>query len=405
LVLDLDKEHVVVSGVIDLAQRTAHAPRGGHSIALYDERSETEPIAEAKTAGDGKVRLTVPSDKLARPGRGKLVLKFPGDETLAASVDEQPITRRASVAMAVEDAVSPTEPGDTVTIPIVLTSSRGPVDGGVVEALVDGVAVGTGSVAEGRAELNVALDVDHRGPTRLSVRYLPASPFYKPGPVLQVVVPVAPPSILLRVILAVLVVVAGVWVTVSWRRSKKLPKLGKGRPMLTPGVHVVQSRRGENAWKGTVVDAHDGHPLSGVTVMVRAPSLEDEGVLFETTTDERGLFSFELDTRPEGAELLARSNSHAEERKALPTGGTLRIALITRRRAIQRRLVNWARVRGKPYDAKPDPTPGHVRDAAVLQSREEVERWATAVEAAAFGPDDVDAGTEDRIRDIEPGPR
>ena len=107
---------------------------------------------------------------------------------------------------------------------------------------------------------------------------------------------------------------------------------------------------------------------------------------------------------PEGAELVAKSRSHAEERKALPTGGTLRIALITRRRAIQRRLVNWARVRGRPYDHKPDPTPGHVREAAVLQNREEVERWARAVEHAAFGPDDVDEVAEDGIHDLEPGP-
>lgn len=404
LVLDLDKEQVVVSGVMDLAQRTAHAPRGGHRIRLFDERSDAEPLAEAETSGDGKVRFTLPTATLAGPGRGKLVLKYPGDDALAASEDEQPITRRASVRMSLLEDVPPADPGDTATVLLRLEAARGTVDSGVVEGLVDGMAVGTGPVVGGEAQLTVALDVEHRGPTTLSVRYVPSSPFYKPGPMLEVTVPMAPPSILLRVVLAVLVVAAGAWVTVSWRRSKKLPKLGKGRPMLTPGVHVVKSRQGQNAWQGTVVDAHDGHPLTGVTVLVRAPSLDDDGILVEATTDERGSFAFELDARPEGAELVAKSRSHAEERKALPTGGTLRIALITRRRAIQRRLVNWARVRGRPYDHKPDPTPGHVREAAVLQNREEVERWARAVEHAAFGPDDVDEVAEDGIHDLEPGP-
>lgn len=405
LVLDLDKDQVVVSGIMDLAQRTAHAPRGGHRIRLFDERSDKEPLAEAETSGDGKVRFTIPTDALAGPGRGQLVLKYLGDQALAASEDEQPITRRASVRMSLVEAVPPTDPGDTAVVPLSLVAARGTVDSGVVEGLVNGIPVGTGPVVDGQARLTVALDVEHRGPTTLSVRYLPSSPFYKPGPMLEVTVPVAPPSILLRVVLAVLVVAAGVWVTVSWRRSKKLPTLGKGRPMLTPGVHVVKSRQGENAWKGTVVDAHDGHPLAGVTVLVRAPSLDDEGILVQTRTDERGLFAFELASRPEGGEIVAKSRSHAEERKALPSGGTLRIALITRRRAIQRRLVNWARVRGRPYDHDPDPTPGHVRDAAILQNREEVERWARAVEHAAFGPGEVDEAAENDIQELEPGPR
>lgn len=405
LVLDLDKEQVVVSGIMDLAQRTAHAPRGGHVIRLLDERSDEKALAEAETSGDGKVRFTIPTATLSGPGRGKLVLKYDGDEALAPSEDEQPITRRASVRMSLIADVPPTDPGDTAVVPLRLVAPRGTVDSGVVEALVDGVPVGTGTVVDGEARLTVALDVEHRGPTTLSVRYLPSSPFYKPGPMLEVTVPVAPPSIMLRVVLAVLVVAAGAWVTVSWRRSKKLPKLGKGRPMLTPGVHVVKSRQGENVWTGTVVDAHDGHPLAGVTVLVRAPSLDDDGILVDVRTDDRGLFAFELDTRPDGAELVAKSRSHAEEQKALPNGGTLRIALITRRRAIQRRLVNWARVRGRPYDHKPDPTPGHVREAAVLQNRDEVEQWARAVEHAAFGPEDVDEAAERDIHELEPGPR
>ena len=39
-------------------------------------------------------------------------------------------------------------------------------------------------------------------------------------------------------------------------------------------------------------------------------------------------------------------------------------ALVLRKRALLDRLVEWARRRGLPYDARPEPTPGHVRRAA-----------------------------------------
>jgi hypothetical protein len=404
LVVDLDKDTVAISGLLDLADRTAHASRGGHLVKLFDERSATEAIAEARSSGDGKVRMSVPTAKLGEPGRGTLRLVFEGQAALERAEDEQPITRRSTVRLALSEPVEPTDPGDSAVVRLTLSTPRGTVDGGVAEALVDGASVGSAPVTDGNSELTVILGVNHKGPVRLAVRYVPSSPFFIPGPVLEVEVPVAPPSIALRLILAVLVIAAGVWVTVSWRRSKKLPTLGKGRPMLTPGVHVVHSRSGTNAWKGTVVDAHEGTALRNVAVVVRAPSLEDDGTLLEVVTDAEGRFEFALDARPDGAELVASSKSHAEERKALPAGGTLRIALITRRRALQRRLVQWAKLRGRPYDAKPEPTPAHVRQAAIIKDRGEVETWASAVEEAAFGPGGVDDRVEERVRDLEPGP-
>ncbi|HZO13524.1 MAG TPA: carboxypeptidase regulatory-like domain-containing protein, partial [Polyangiaceae bacterium] len=141
--------------------------------------------------------------------------------------------------------------------------------------------------------------------------------------------------------------------------------------------------------------------LPGVRIVVRAPTLEGDGVVLSTESDERGRFAFELDKRPEAAELCATSRSHSEERRPLPPAGTLRIALVTRRRAVLRRLVSWARVRGVPYDQAPEPTPGHVRGVA---DRDEVRTWASGVEHAAFGPDEVDEGMETELRDREPGP-
>jgi hypothetical protein len=402
LVSELDDEQLVVSGVLDLALGTVHASRQGLTVTLHDERG---PLAEATTAGDGKVRLLVDPGKLLGPGTGKLELSFSGNEELAEAHDEQPVTRRTTVGMRLEKEVEPADPGDTATIELALDTRRGPVDGGVVEALSGGASLGSAPVVNGRAVVVVALDPKLRSAPVLSVRYLPSSPFYKPGQMLSVEVPIAPPSILLRVLLTMVVIAAAGWVTLSWRRSRELPKLSGEHPPLAPGVHVVRSHaRDDGRWEGDVVDAHDGTLLCGARVRVRAPTLEADDVLVDVLSDDRGRFSFELVGRPDGAEIVIEAPSHAEQRKALPPSGTLRIALITRRRALVRRFVQWSQFRGAPYDTRPEATPAHVQAIARAQRRADVERWASDVERAAFGPGDVDADRERQIREAEPGP-
>lgn len=406
-VLDLDKDRLAISGVLDLALATAHASREGLGVVLSDESGKK--LASGKTGGDGKVRLTFEPKDLAGPGTGKLRLAFEGSEDLAPASDEQAVTRRAMVKMRLAGEVDATDPGDTtdVVVEVLASHDHQPVDGGVVEALLGSSSVGSATVAGGKAVITVLIDAEVVGEQRsveLALRYLPSSPSYRPGPALTVDVPIAPPSVLLRILLTIVVVAAGIWVVASWRRSKELPALNRGHLALTPGVHVVHSKRGAKAWKGTVVDAHDGQVLAGVKIIVRAPTLEGDGVLHETITDAHGMFAFDLAERPDSAELVTYAATHSEERKALPAGGTLRIALITRRRALLRRFVSWARIRGRPYDNKPDPTPSHVREAAELHQRPEVVEWAKAVEDAAFGPGEVDEPLEARIRSVEPGP-
>ena len=85
----------------------------------------------------------------------------------------------------------------------------------------------------------------------------------------------------------------------------------------------------------------------------------------------------------------------------LPPAGELSIALLLRRRALLARLVGWARKRGRPFDVKPEPTPGHVRRAAAEDFQ--TARWADAVERAVFGVGEVDARTEREIERDGPG--
>jgi hypothetical protein len=84
----------------------------------------------------------------------------------------------------------------------------------------------------------------------------------------------------------------------------------------------------------------------------------------------------------------------------LPEAGELDVALVLRKRALLDRLVAWARRRGLPFDARPEPTPGHVRRAAAGEFT--VARWADAVERAAFGGQVVDAHAEKEVERLAP---
>jgi hypothetical protein len=276
------------------------------------------------------------------------------------------------------------------------------VDAGVVEALLGGSSVTSATVVDGRAVLLVPLEPKlPAGPLPLTLRYLPSTPFHRAGAPLIIEIPIAPPSPWLRAVLALVVLAAAAWVTMSWRRSRKAPSLGKGKPLLTPGVHVVERAPSGTHWEGTILDAHEGIVIPCARVVVSAPSLEDDGVIVSIESDAEGRFAFDLERRPDGGELVASAATHSEERRPLPPAGKLRIALVTRRRAVLRRFVSWARARGEPYDTKPEPTPAQVRTVA---DRDQVRRWAGDVEAAAFGPGTVDQSVEARLRDDEPGP-
>jgi hypothetical protein len=74
---------------------------------------------------------------------------------------------------------------------------------------------------------------------------------------------------------------------------------------------------------------------------------------------------------------------------------------VLRKRALLSRLVSWAKLRGRPFDARPEPTPGHVKRAAADDLR--VARWADAVERAAYAGGPVDARVEEDVDRLAPG--
>jgi hypothetical protein len=79
----------------------------------------------------------------------------------------------------------------------------------------------------------------------------------------------------------------------------------------------------------------------------------------------------------------------------------LQIALVLRKRALLEQLIGWARRRGKPFDAGPEPTPGQVRRAAGTEVA--VARWAEAVERAAYGGAPIDRAAQAEVDRLAPG--
>ena len=103
------------------------------------------------------------------------------------------------------------------------------------------------------------------------------------------------------------------------------------------------------------------------------------------------------------ARLVVDATAYTRYERPLPAASVLSIAIVTRRRALLDRLVRWARQHGSPFDATPEPTPGHVRRAARRAKLEDIEAWAEQVERAAFGPLPLTDADEQEVRNAEPG--
>lgn len=407
--IDLDRESVPVSASLRVDRSEAlpdiPAKREGMLVVLEDERGTR--IADAWTGGDGRARFDVKTASLAGPGQGELRLRFDGAPGLAKATASLPVVRRAEARLALAAPPSSSDPEDGVPIDVEVTSSRGPVSEGVVEALRGVDSVGAAKVDDGRALVVASFAVDHANRVPLTLRYVPSAPWWRAGPDLRVDVAIEGPGLLRQILLAVVVVVVTAWVIAGWRRAPK-PRAPKDveAPAAAPsgraGVQVVAASADQSGWRGIVTDAHEGTPVTGANLSIVVPSFEGDGVVLRAVTDDRGAFTLEGAPAVNGARLIVESATHSTYEQALPPPSVLGVTLVTRRRAMLDRLVRWARRQGAPFDGPPEPTPGHVRRVAARANVTEVEAWAHQLEQIAFGPDTVDEHLEQQIRATEP---
>ncbi|MFO7179909.1 MAG: carboxypeptidase-like regulatory domain-containing protein, partial [Pseudomonadota bacterium] len=272
---------------------------------------------------------------------------------------------------------------------------------GSVEALVAGRTVGIAPVHAGRADLRIALGAGERS-VPVKLRYLPAAPWWLPGPEHELTVQVARASALRHLPWAVVLLALGAWILAGWRRPPRTERALEARP--TPrqprraSLHWAPEAFPSGGWSGAVIDAHDGTPIGGARVCISGG-----GTKRSVTTDARGEFT--IDAAPADGPLTVSVHApwHSELERALPPPGRLTIALVTRRRALLARFVDWAERWRSASEASPrEPTPGEIARAASERKHEDVVAWANAVEAAAFGPDPVDRHREAAVRALEP---
>lgn len=409
--VDLDRESFPVAAVIQVDRRdparssaAGSTPREGLSIVLEDERGKR--LGEAPTGGDGRARFEVRTADMAGPGQGELRARFDGSGALAKAIASQPIVRRAQVSLALAHPLDPGDAEDGVPIDVDVSSSHGPVEGGVVEALRGGESVGAAAVQGGRARVIAVFIAGREGRVPITLRYVPAAPWWRAGPELSVEVPVRGPGVWRQIVIGALVVAIAGWILGGWRRAPKPPARADGDikppvPSGRAGVQIVGPSEGASGWRGVVTDAHDGTPIEGASITIAAPTFEGTGVLARVITDHSGAFSVEVEHRAD-ARLVVEAPLHSMHEQALPPPSRLGIMLVTRRRALLDRLVRWARRQGAPYEGPPEPTPGHVRRVAGRSQDRDVEQWAARIEEAAFGPEAVEEPIEKEIRTSEP---
>ena len=348
----------------------------------------------------------MPTKGLAGPGLGELTAQFEGSSQLGSSRASAFVTRVAGTQLDAPDSVRG-DPDAGIEIEVSVRTTRGEVDGGVVEALQGDASIGAGQVEEGRARVVVSFAGGAEATVPVTLRYVPSAPFYVPGPPETVDVRVVGPSAWRQALLALVGLGLAAWIVLKWRRAPKaertesvLPPPPSGRPEIL----VLDRPTGLKGWRGGVNDAHDGYPIAGAELRIVVPTFTGRGVLAETTTDADGAFSLEVEA-PREARLIVEGDLHATYEQPLPGPSVLRVALVTRRRALLDRLVRWAKSRGTPFDSSKEPTPGHVRRVAARNGSVQVEAWASGVENAAFGPDAVTRAVEQEVASSEPSQR
>lgn len=378
----------------------------------YDalEASKQRLLARTTTSAGQSTSFELRGTDLGRAGPATLVLRARPGPTLSATERTARILRTASVSLSMKHAPVVEGPTAPLTLNVEARAGGNPVPDGAVEVAFGPTSL-TAPVRAGLARPVLRLGVPRGGRAAVTVRYLPGSPWWESGSGLQLeirVPPANPWSQAPWIIAAGLVVL---WLARSWWRPRpatqpvenRLKRVVTGRP----AVDVVGRCTDDGSWTGTVVDAHEGVPLADVTVTASWPAFLGHSTEHSVVTDPTGAFKLQGNGpgTSEGATLEVRSRSHARLRRPLPPPGNLRIALVSRRRALLDALVRWARRRGHPWWRRGEPTPGQVAREARLQAATSTAVWAEAIQTAAFGPNPPlegqdEALTEPRAREL-----
>ncbi|HEV8550037.1 MAG TPA: hypothetical protein VGQ57_13430 [Polyangiaceae bacterium] len=359
-------------------------------------------VAQGACPLNGNAELDFATTKLTGPGPVELALRFAGSGALQPAETRRRVLATARVTLALSRAPAAADPSDGIALDVALGSAAGAVESGSVEARLDGQTVGIAKVEHGAAR--VVAQFPRRGPSeRLELRYLPTEPWWRPADALGVDVSVLARSRFSSLAWLAALGALAVWLVWGWRRPPRAERARinvEGLRTPVAGVHVVRREDGYVGWHGLVRDAHDERPVAEALVSL-VESTPDRRVLARATSDPQG--RFELHASGSGAlELVVTARLHSDFSCPAPPHGEVRVELVSRRRSVLGRLVRWAERRGAVGRTRAEPTPGDVKRHGRRSRKEEVVAWASAVEAAAYGPEPVDETIEHDVGRREP---
>jgi hypothetical protein len=370
------------------------------SVADPAERS----LGKLSAADSNIVPVTVSSNDWREAGPAILLVRFAGDAHTRPFELQHPVLRTLRVATTAKDLPLKVTAGEKLSFTCEATTRRGPLSTGSIEIAVDGVPMQVVATSRtGSAAVEVTAPKTP-GAMKVSLRYVPTSEGYVAGAAEDHILDVVEPSPWRHTGWAAAGVFVLVWFALSRRRIPQVTREPRTATPPPPRAHVEllgpPSQRNVG-WDGLVVDAHEGTPLPGAQICVYQPGFGSVNLLYETESDAEGTFSIPTGLVGAGAmcELAVRSQRYSSFRTALTAPGHLRVHLVSVRRALLDRLVEWTKRRGAPFRAKPEPTPDWVAEIARIRGHTDVERWANAVSAAAFGPA---APQEAQTPDLEP---
>ncbi len=378
-------------------------------LGLEAPHRELVPLATSRTHVGERARFELSSDALGAPGAALLVARIKRPEGLAGEEARKRITKTAFVELSPVGDRHAGDAQDGIEVEVLARTVTGEVDGGSVEARLDGNPISTASVANGRARLLVRLpgrtpSGSTPEPVSIELVYVSSAPWWLPGPPAHTVVELRPASVWRQ--LPWFVAAAGIlaWIAVLWTRPAERKRARSAEPPRPPGrEELAVDESDARGYAGTVRDAHTGEALSGAELTILAPGLEGEVVLEQVTTDRSGAFTADWtrDT-PDATRLRVAAAGYSTLDRPLPARGTLTVHLVARRRALLTRLIAWAERRGKPWYTGRPPTPRQVALTADLRGEELTADWARSVEEAVYGPSDPKEETERQLEGREP---
>ena len=382
-------------GLVARAQNGAAAPTAAELVLSIAADGSERELGRAALDGLGEIhRLTLASGSFGPPGPARLLARLRargGDELAQATI---PVVRSATVVLQAGPTLAAGVEAGT-TFQIRASSVLGPAPSGVVEARSRGRSIAAARVKEGLATLTLPSAASVALGSTLMLEYVGGGAGWLSGPPLELRLAPAGPSYGRYLLWTIAAAFAALAVVLGWRRPPRVPRTEvRAAPRPRASVEVLEPFGAGGDYRGFVRDAHEGYAITPalVTFVGAGPN---RPVLAQARTGQDGAFHIGASSFPPETMVEVTAPFHATLAAALPVPGVIELSLVSRRRALLERLVQWAERRGKPWTRSPgEPTPTHIADVAASEAQPEVERWARGLEHLAFGPTPPDAASE-----------